>query len=106
MPASPEALGASDNVTTGPPAMSILLSASCAKKAMERPSGDQNGYEAPSVPCKSRDVSVSSGRTQIWIVPDASLAVNARRVPSGDTMGANPGCPLSKMLFSGGRTLN
>ena len=49
MPASPEppGLGQCHDRATG---MSTLLSAPCAKKAMERPSGDQNGYEAPSVP--------------------------------------------------------
>ena len=51
IPASTPAPGASDNVSGRATGNVNPLELPCAKKAMERPSGDQNGYEAPSVPC-------------------------------------------------------
>jgi hypothetical protein len=59
----PTPTSASHKVCTGPPAASTRFSIPPAKKASERPSGDQNGCRAPSVPASGSARSESSGRT-------------------------------------------
>src|SRR5688572_2248252 len=93
----PRAAGASQRTVAGPPAMSIRFSLSPAKKPSVRPSGDQNGKTAPSVPATDRADDESSERTQIVVAP-SSEAVNATDLPSGDNAIQLPSC-----AFSGGR---
>src|SRR6185369_17282892 len=76
--------GTSQIVSTGPPAASILLSFPSAKKARERPSGDQNGAAAPSVPGSAAADSSASNRTQRETLPSEPRATNAIRRPSGE----------------------
>ena len=59
-----------------------------AKKASDRPSGDQNGSPAPSVPGSARAVGESSDRSHNTTYPEAFGAVNAIVRPSGETAGA------------------
>ena len=53
---------------------------------MNRPSGDQKGWRAPSVPSSGFASSESRGRTQINGVPDVFNATMATRSPSGDIL--------------------
>jgi hypothetical protein len=52
---------ASQIVTAGPPAASILFSLPSAKNARKRLSGDQNGYIASFVPARACAEAPSSG---------------------------------------------
>src|SRR5438094_726337 len=82
----------------GPPEESIFMSLATVKNPMKRLSGDQKGKSAPSVPangCAEREL---SDRIQSCVLPEESVATNARRLPSGDTAKA----PNS--VFSGGRS--
>ena len=54
--APPFALGALARTCGGPPAMSIRFSLPSAKNPIDRLSGVQNGYLAPSVPASGRAV--------------------------------------------------
>src|SRR5688572_21415990 len=67
----------------GPPNISMRFSLPPAKKAMERLSGDQNGYNAPSVPGSSREISDSIGRSQS-LLPLLELATKAMIWPLGE----------------------
>src|SRR5579859_6603927 len=91
--APPRPQGALHTICDPPPAMSILSSLPATKKPIDRLSGDQKGYEAPSVPLTGWAVKVSSGRTQSIVLPDESLAAKTSRVPSGDMTGP----PTSKL---------
>ena len=77
--------------------MSIRFSLSPAKKPSVRPSGDQNGKLAPSVPATERAEEESSERTQIVVVPSIE-AGNATDLPSGEIA-----VQLPSSAFSGGR---
>ena len=68
-----------------PPLVSTFLSLPAAKNAMKRPSGDQNGNDAPSVPASGCACTLSSGRIQICDGPPFVAATNARCRPSGDS---------------------
>ena len=70
------------NVTVGPPDASIRLSFRSATKASCRPSSDQKGLVAPSVPARGCASVASSGRTHTRPRPSAPGATKARRVPS------------------------
>src|SRR5262245_42806293 len=88
----------------GPPWTSILLSLESAKTPMERLSGDQKGYEAPSVPSNGRAVREARGRTQSRSLPSPVRATKASRRPSGEsTTGPGDVPPKLKVDFSGGR---
>ena len=50
-------------VSAGPPAAAMVFNLPVTKKPMERLSGDQNGYCAPSAPASARESPVSSERT-------------------------------------------
>src|SRR5215831_14305099 len=75
--------GASQRVSTGPPAAETFFSLLSTKNPMYRLSGDQNGSVAPSVPASACAWSESSGRTHIWL-PSPIVAMATYR-PSGDT---------------------
>ena len=55
---------ASQSVRAGPPDASIALSLPPATNARERPSGDQNGPEAPSVPDRLRCLAIERTHPQ------------------------------------------
>src|SRR5262249_51494921 len=87
----------------GPPDTSILKSLSGARKnPIERPSGDQNGNDAPSVPSNGRAVSEFSGRIHSWRRPSAERAVNVNKRPSGEMTAGPTVRSKSKTVFSGG----
>src|SRR6266545_3960164 len=78
---------ASQRASAGPPAASIFFNFPEAKKPIDRPSGDQNGYDASSVPGSARGASSSKERTQRRVLPEASRAEKDRRRPSGERAG-------------------
>src|ERR1700730_11258635 len=59
----PKEAAASHNTIAGPPPTSTFFSFPAAKNPMYRPSGDQNGKAARSVPGSERAVNAPSGRT-------------------------------------------
>ena len=65
----------------------MVFSFEPAKNPMCRPSGDQNGYIASSVPGSGRAARLSSDRTHRRAFPEESLAVNAICWPSGERAG-------------------
>src|SRR5215831_12517854 len=87
-------LGCSASVTGGPPATAIFFKFPPATNPTNLPSGDQNGYEAPSVPESLRASSEPSDR--MYRAPAAvsvsakrlvaSIATNATVRPSGDRL--------------------
>src|SRR5512135_3939050 len=80
-------VGASQTFCGGPPETSTFLSLPSAKKARNRESGDQKGRVVPSVPSSTRADRALRGRTQIRVLPEVSVALNAMERPSGDTRG-------------------
>src|SRR3954467_7495920 len=79
----PRASAAEHTVRGVPPFASTLRKFPSAKKATKIPSGDQNGYSAPSVFGTSR----GSSESKDWIysaVCPPSPAIKAKRVPSGE----------------------
>ena len=72
------------SVKTGPPSTSIFLKKRSAKKPMCRPSGDQNGLCAPSVPASGCALDSESFRTQRRLGLSPFLAVKTIRSPSGE----------------------
>ena len=81
----PRPRGASAMTSGSPPAMSIVRNLPVAKKPRCLPSGDQNGYDAFSVPDSDLASPVSSDRTHS--VGDLVVAAtNATLVPSGETI--------------------
>src|SRR5689334_8253163 len=88
VPSSPQeppcGLGASASTLAAPPSRSIRFNVLAAKNASDRPSGDQNGSEAPSVPGKNRDRSDRNSRTQSRESSEASPTA-ATHKPSRDT---------------------
>src|SRR5215471_5710157 len=93
---------------TGPPAAGIFFSFPAAKNPIQRPSGDQNGSWASSVPANSFAPTCSMDRTQSIGLPPAVSALNTRARPSGER--ANLGMltvvlnAAEKAVFSGGKT--
>src|SRR5262249_36570846 len=83
--------GAAGSVCTGagpdPNCAETVLSFPCAKKPIERLSGDQNGSVAPAVPLIATDVEESSARIHSAVCPEAARAVNASRAPSDEIAG-------------------
>jgi hypothetical protein len=94
--APPRPLAAAQSLCAGPPEASILLRLPAAKQPMRRLSGDQNGTVAPSVPVSGWATLESSFRTQSCTLPEGSVAVKARRRPSGET------ATVPNVVFSGG----
>src|SRR5215467_326886 len=86
-------------LSTGPPELSVFFSFPPAKNAMKRPSGDQNGWRAPSVPGRGRAASESRLRTHIWVL-SSTVATKASVRPSDDSAGRLG----LNIPFSGGST--
>jgi len=86
----PRESGALQSATGAPPLPSIRHSFPFATNPMERPSGDQNGKYAPSVPDNSTASSLSSERIQRDIFPSLP-ATKTIRVPSGESAGGRFG---------------
>jgi len=83
---APRPLGASASVSARPPSAGTTFSLLFEKNPMRRPSGDQNGSAALSVPSSRRDVIESSERTHNSFSDRATdPTTNATIVPSGDT---------------------
>src|SRR5579862_806917 len=80
----------------GPPATPIVLNFEFVKKPMLRLSGDQNGWEASSVPARGLASKESSARTHN-IGPPFQIAVNATVSPSGEM------AKDSSVAFAGGK---
>ena len=72
------------------------------KKPIQRPSGDQNGRRAPSLPVMAWLSMASKRRSHSLNVPSADRAPNTRRLPSGDT--AMSIVPRGNRVPSGGGT--
>src|SRR5262245_33739763 len=72
------------SLKTGPPLASIFLSARSAKNPMYRPSGDQKGRSAASVPAGGRAVESDRLRPQRRLRPAPLQDENTTRVPSGE----------------------
>src|SRR5262249_16355536 len=79
----PTAWGAVHNVCGGPPDTSIFLSSFLIEKPRNRLSGDQNGDDEPSVPCRWRHSKVF--RSRIHSPPCVPVALNTSLWPSGET---------------------
>src|SRR5207245_4835675 len=76
----------SQTVKTGPPAASTVLSFPREKNPMKRSSGDQNGFDPPSVPANSSALSPAKGRTHTISCPPELVATNARLRPLWETV--------------------
>src|ERR1051326_8377425 len=107
---APRPRPASAITRTAPATASTLFNLLPAKKPTARPSGDQNGIDASSVSGIERATFDSRGGTQRLVRPEASVAVNASRVPPGeiDAPLIRPVTPLRdpKSPFPGGATSN
>src|SRR5256885_11518238 len=98
--------GASQSTCGAASERSVLFSFPFAKNASERPSGDQNGYDAPSVPGTRRGATVSTARRKRELTPSAVRATNARRLPSGDRARAPVSSGDGMKELSGAETAN
>src|SRR5262245_16361255 len=81
----PPTPSASQSVRDGPPPLSMRFNFLSAKKPIERPSGDQNGEKASSVP--GSGCAESSVRERIQScddLPPIGLPRNTTRLPSGE----------------------
>src|SRR5215471_17837189 len=84
-----------------------LLSLPRAKKPIDRPSGDQKGNVAPSVPSIAVDTNCPRGRTHTWVLPSEFRAPNAILVPSGLRAIESPSSPMRlNVVPSGGKRNN
>src|SRR5688572_24113222 len=92
--APPLPSGTSAMVRGSPPLISTIFSLSSAKKAIDRPSSDQNGYSAPSVPGSDRKVGALRSRSHNIVCPFWTSA-RAMRPPSGEIV-KGPGPPPAK----------
>src|SRR4051812_3431268 len=68
----------------GPPMTSILRILPPEKKPIQRPSGDQKGKVAPSVPANCRDSTSATVRTHRDVPPVGPIDTKAICCPSGD----------------------
>src|SRR5262249_42741566 len=87
-----------------PPAMSMRFSLPSAKNPTDALSGDQNGYDAPSVPGSSCAATESNGRSQSWDLLSWD-AKNTRLRPSGEIandVGSSVEGVLTSTRISGG----
>src|ERR1700732_1848599 len=100
----PRPNGASQSVLAVPPSRLIFFSFPSAKKPSERPSGDQKGKVAPSVPAIGSAASFPRGRTQISATPFILTATKASSVPSALNANEPPLSPIRlSVVPSGGR---
>src|SRR4029453_378511 len=95
----PREFGASQIVVTGPPDASMRRSFDSEKKAIDLPSGDQNGERAPSVPASGVAGPVPSDWTHS--LPPAPYG--GRAPPGGQVPGAASSPVSRQAVFSGGR---
>src|SRR4030095_2982983 len=79
-----ESTAPSATTCTAPPPPGIFFKFPSAKKPAQRPSGDQNGSWAFSVPGKGRAATSSMGRSQSSGLDPAAEATNTRFRPSGE----------------------
>src|ERR1700722_14458989 len=98
--APPRGFGASVTEETGPPATGIILSFPSAKNPRERPSGDQNGNVAPSVPASFLGAFESRGSTQMDSRSFGPFAQNATWVPSAERTGGPEKSPSKSKAVS------
>src|SRR6266542_6997188 len=96
----PPASRASQSTSGAPPDASTLFSFPSAKKPSLRPSGDQKGQQAPSVPERGRSEEALSVRTQRRLSLPAVEATNANSRPSGERAGGP--APKSNAEVAGG----
>jgi hypothetical protein len=88
-----------------PPFSSTVFNLPPAEKPSERPSGDQKGAAAPSVPGIAVASLALSDRVHSFINPFLSMAVNANFVSSGEiTTGPEPKPKARKRVSRGGGT--
>src|ERR1700688_4804290 len=73
---------------------------------MVRPSGDQNGAEAFSVPFTATPSRALKGRIHSLTAPVWSIAEKASRVPSGETTTGPAPNPTARYRVSGGGGIN
>src|SRR5580704_3097832 len=100
----PRPKGASASATAGPPSSLIFFNLPSAKNPIERPSGDQNGKEAPSVPSIGSADNLLSSRTQTRASAFESTATNASFVPSVLSATDPPESPMrSNVVPAGGK---
>jgi len=92
---APRPLGASHTSEGVPPSTATVFSLPPAKKPSERPSGDQNGKVALSVPVNARACRVFNGLTHKTTAPCACAAAKARLFPSGESAGGPAKSPVS-----------
>src|ERR1700676_320853 len=105
----PVGKGASQSVTTGPPVAWTVFNLPSAKNPIDRPSADQNGSCAPSVPARGCAEGESKGRDHSKLLPCASTRTSSRIRPSGETFGkptnCAPGGGVTEEISKGGRKL-
>src|SRR5579859_6098368 len=95
----------SASVCRFPPFNSTVFNLPPAKNPSERPSADQNGFAAPSVPGTAVASFAFSDRVHSLIEPFLSIAVNASFVSSGETTaGPDPNPKARKRVSRGGGT--
>src|SRR2546422_315881 len=70
---------------TAPPAAGTFFSLSSEKNPIQRPSGDQNGYSAPSVPGIEWADTSARGRSHNMELAPGTEAANTMSWPSGDS---------------------
>src|SRR5205085_7447701 len=95
----PRPSGAAHNMTAFPPETGIFFSALSRKKAIQRPSGDQNGNIALAVPWSCRGISESSERTQRGRGNPDSFAPKTMDLSTGQFAGGAAENKKSKALF-------
>src|ERR1700720_3334236 len=95
----PTGKGASQSVKTGPPRALTVFNLPSAKKPTDRPSGDQKGCDARSVPTRGSADSDFNGRNQREVLPCVSTRISSRVFPSGEILGQRSG------RVSGGATI-
>ena len=78
-------ISALHNVTDGPPLIGTFLTLSAVRKPNHRPSGEKNGWRAPSVSATALTSSALRSCRKSWVEPPFASPTNATRVPSGET---------------------
>src|SRR5579863_2244015 len=97
--------GLSASVCRFPPFNSTVFNFPPAKNPSDRPSADQNGFAAPSVPGTAAASFAFSERVHSLIAPLLSITVNASLVSSGETTaGPDPNPKARKRVSRGGGT--
>src|SRR5450759_1773523 len=90
--------------TAAPPESSTRFNFPCAKKAIDRPSGEKKSELAPSVPGMGRASGADSGRRKMRCPPCGSDTTYASCDPSGETARKETSTKYEKVAFAGGGT--